>query len=702
MTNLTDFRHIFVIEDQKARRIVTLEEPTYSIGRESSNDIVIYDRVVSRYHATLIRIKPSPKNESYSYRILDGDLESKRSTNGLIINGQRIESHDLKHGDVIVFGSQSKASYYIVSTSLDIAIFSPIEGFAFDNSHQSLNEDDDDRSTLINEEEASVSPSQASVDLVRFSSFAELSPSPIIEIDFDGNIVYLNPTASIKFKEIYDQKLSHPILEGLLNQAQNAKGNLLLREIQIDEECYEQYVHYLTDYQVIRSYLIDISRRKHVEQSLAQHTFYDKLTGLPNRIFFEEQLAIALASARRDQTPLAILFLSFINYNRIVNTFGLKWGEVLIKTAAKRLTQSVGNDGLACHWLGNEFVCLIKKTKNDTTLRQTVDSLLNCLASKISVNGQDVHLKGQVGVAVYPAHGKVDITLLKNARTALEQAQTQKVSFLFYDEKLSYKTDLLFRLENLLYEALKKEQFYLAYQPIFRVKNRKITSLEALLRWYHPEIGEIFPNHLIPLAEKTDLILSIGNWIMSQACRQNKIWQDQGFPPLSIAINLSKKQFQNSNLVDDVKNILNETGLSAKWLAFDLTETIMMDNLEYSANTIRQLQALGITINLDDFGVGTGSLLCLQKLKIDTLKIHQSFIQNITTKPANKAIIKSVLKLGEDLGIRIIGKGIENQEQAELLESFNCQEMQGFWFGKPIKSNSTTKLFTINNFEKVG
>ena len=188
MTNTPDFRHIFVIEDQKARRIIALDEPTYSIGRESSNDIVIYDRVVSRHHATLIRIKPSPNNESYSYRILDGDLEGNRSTNGLIINGQASESHDLKHGDVILFGSQSKASYYIVSTSLEIAMFNPMEGSGIEELNLGTSEEDDSKSTIINDENAVNSLTQTSAELVRFSSFAELSPHPILEMDFNGKL----------------------------------------------------------------------------------------------------------------------------------------------------------------------------------------------------------------------------------------------------------------------------------------------------------------------------------------------------------------------------------------------------------------------------------------------------------------------------------------------------------------------------------
>ena len=573
MTNTPDFRHIFVIEDQKARRIIALDEPTYSIGRQSSNDIVIYDRVVSRHHATLIRIKPSPNNESYSYRILDGDLEGNRSTNGLIINGQAresingqaSESHDLKHGDVILFGSQSKASYYIVSTSLEIAMFNPMEGSGIEELNLGTSEEDDSKSTIINDENAVNSLTQTSAELVRFSSFAELSPHPILEMDFNGKIVYLNPPASIKFKDIHEQETNHPILEGLVNQSQNVRGNLLLREIQVNEECYEQYVHYLSETQVIRSYLIDITRRKQAESTLAQQTFYDSLMGLPNRAFFKEQLAIALAKVQRDQSRLAILFLGFANHDRIVNAFGLGSIDVLMKTTAERLNQSISKNGLACRWEGTEFVILLKDPGSDDALSQTVQSMLNRLQKIIKIGEQKIHLKGKIGIAIYPDHGSDTAALLRNAHRTLEQVQVDHFdAYDFYNDKQASKANLLFRLENLLYEALEKEQFYLAYQPTFQVQAGEITEVEALLRWHHPEIGEISPVSLIPLAEKTDLIIPIGEWIIRTACRQNKAWQDQGISPLPISINLSLNQFRHPDLIPNLQAILNETGLDPR------------------------------------------------------------------------------------------------------------------------------------------
>jgi diguanylate cyclase (GGDEF)-like protein len=689
MTTTPEFRHIFVIEDQKARRIIALDEPTYSIGRESSNDIVIYDRVVSRHHATLVRIKPTPKSDSYSYRILDGDLEGNRSTNGLIINGQNAESHDLKHGDVILFGSESKASYYIVSTTLEIALFNPMEMAQYEEVGRQMSEEDS-KSTIISDEEDISKATQTSADLMRFSSFAELSPHPIVEMDFTGKLIYLNPPASIKFKTIQQEGLDHPVLTGLLNQVQNVRGNLLLREVQLNDEIYEQYVHYLAETQVIRSYLCDVTQRKQAEKSLARQTFYDPLTGLPNRGLFEEQLAIALAKANRDNSPVVVMFLNFENYGRMINAFGLDSSDYLLKNVAQRLSESLGQEGLVSRWQGEEFVLLIKSPRNREYVVQMAETILQRLQGLIEVAGQPLHLKGKLGIALYPDDGSDAGTLLKNAHTALEQiSQQHQSSYVFFSAKLASKANLLFRLENLLYEALEKQQFYLTYQPLVRLQTSQITGLEALLRWRHPEIGEISPVNLIPLAEKTDLILPIGRWIIETACRQNKALQKQGLSPLPVTVNLSLRQFQQPQLVDFIAKTLAAIDLEPRWLTLEVTETVIMEDVGYSQTVLQQLRQIGVNISLDDFGIGLGSLSCLQQFSLQTLKIHESFVINLPNQPKNQAIIRALLLLGQSLKIRIIAEGVETLEQVERLRELKCEEIQGYWFSHPLK---TTEL----------
>jgi EAL domain-containing protein (putative c-di-GMP-specific phosphodiesterase class I) len=327
---------------------------------------------------------------------------------------------------------------------------------------------------------------------------------------------------------------------------------------------------------------------------------------------------------------------------------------------------------------------------------------LRQLEALIEISGQAIHLKGKIGIAVYPDGGGDGLTLLKNAHTALEQIQEKHFeSYAFFNEKLATKANLFFRLENLLYEALEKQQFYLTYQPIFQVKNTEITGIEALLRWHHPDIGEISPVNLIPLAEKTDLIVPIGEWILRTACQQNKQWQNAGLSPLPVCVNLSLNQFQNPQLIDNIERILAENQLEPRWLTIEVTESIVMDDLDYSLATLMKLNDVGVNISLDDFGIGLGSLACLQKFMIKTLKIHESFIRDLNNNPVNEAIVTSIMTLGQKLGLRVISEGVENLQQLDVLQRLQCQEIQGFWFSKPLKIEAATEILKQNKIKDV-
>jgi len=699
MTNEVDFRHIFVIEDQKARRIISLEEPTYSIGRESSNDIIIYDHVVSRHHATLIRIKPSPNIDSYSYRILDGDLEGNRSRNGLMINGQNTESHELKHGDVILFGSQSKASYYIVSTSLEIALFNPLEMSQYEISHQSL--DGDSKSTMIGEENNPTFSYQTSTEAIQLTSFAELSPHPVIEMDFNGQVTYINPAASIKFKLIQQEGIDHPVLAGLLQQAQNVRGNMLLREVEFKNEIYEQYVHYLTDNQIIRSYLCDVTQFKQTEASLTYQNFHDSLTELPNRIWFEEQLFIAIAKARRDQEMLAVMFLDFDNLDKVINSFGYDCSDQVLKSVAQRLTYCLDSMGSVASWKSHQFVILQKNPSDRTAIAEVATRILQTLEGLLEISGQRLHIKGRIGMALYPQDGEEVASLLKNAHAALEQGQqrTANLPYAFYDAKTASKSTVLLKLENLLYEALEHNQFYLTYQPQINVKRNEITTMESLLRWRHPDIGEISPVKLIPLAEKTDLIIPIGIWILESACRQNKLWQEAGISPFPIAVNLSLRQFQQPDLVGNIRHILDKTGLECQWLELELTENTIMDDKDFSLSVIQELRSMGVRIALDDFGTGRGSFQCLQQFKIDSLKIDPSFVAKLNEKPEDVPLVSAMINLGHSFKTRVVAEGVETEEVMQLLHTLECEEVQGFWFCQPLKMDAATEFLRESSIQ---
>ncbi|MEA5509244.1 EAL domain-containing protein [Crocosphaera sp. UHCC 0190] len=690
MNTLSSFRHILVIEDQKARRIIALEEPTYTIGRESNNDIVIYERVVSRHHATLVRIKPTPRLDHYSYRILDGDLEGNRSTNGLLINGKINESHNLKHGDVVIFGPKAKASYYIISTALEIDLFNPLDPqqLTAEKIVETMINEDNSKSTLIREEDLQERDRD---DLVRLASFPELSPNPIVEIDFAGNLTYLNPAASIKFQTIGEEKLKHPVLAGLLSEVQNIQGNLLLREVLVGSEIFEQYVHYLSDHQLIRSYLFDVTARKQAEKQLKYRAFYDTLTDLPNRTYFDDKLDIALVKARQEDHLMAVLFLDLDCFKNINDTLGHGIGDQLLKHFAKRLNSCVRNHDLVARWGGDEFTLLLPQINSPEDTVNLSQRILDELKQPFEISGHQLYVKTSIGIAIYPQDGTDAETLLKNADAALYRAKERgRNHYRFYSSTMTSKASLLLKLENLLYQALEAEEFCLNYQPQLKLKNNKISGMEALLRWYHPELGHVSPVKLIPLAEKTDLIIPISLWVLKTACQQNKNWQKSGLPAVPIAVNLSARQFQQPNLVEMVSQVLEETGLDPHFLDLEITETAIMQNLDFSQETLQKLRALGVQISLDDFGTGYSSLGYLQKFPVTTLKIDQSFIQTLQNKPQNTAIVSAIIALGKSFDLRVVAEGVETLQELEFLQRLNCEEIQGFWFSRPLKPEDAT------------
>ena len=696
MDNLSSFRHILGIEDQKARRIVALEEASYSVGRESTNDIVIYEQVVSRRHATIVRVRLSPRLDTYSYRIIDGDLEGNRSTNGLLINGKLQQSHNLKHGDVVIFGPKAKVSYYIISTALDIDLFNPLDPEQFEVGEETVMEtmiaDDNNNSTLINEESLQARDRN---DLIRLASFPELSPNPIIEIDFTGNLTYLNPAARIKFQSIEQEKLKHPILAGLLSELHNIQGNLLLREVVIGSEIFEQYVHYLSEHQLIRSYLFDITARKQAEKKLEYRAFYDTLTDLPNRNYFDENLEIALVKAKNNNNLMAVVFLDLDCFKNINDSLGHKVGDQLLKSFAQRLSSCVRNNDIISRWGGDEFTLLLPQINSPEDTINLAQPILEDLKQPFEVAGHQLYVKTSIGIAIYPQDGEDGETLLKNADAALYRAKERgRNHYRFYSSTMTSKASLLLKLENLLYQALEEESLSLHYQPQLNLTNNKVSGMEALLRWYHPEFGNVSPLKLIPLAEKTDLIIPISLWVLKTACLQNKAWQKRGFSPIPIAVNLSPKQFQQPNLVDIVAQVLEDTALEPHLLDLEITETAMMQNIDSSRETLQNLRELGVQVSLDDFGTGYSSLGYLQKFPVTTLKIDQSFIQTLQANSGNTAIISAIIALGQSFDLRVIAEGVETLQQLELLQGLNCREIQGFWFSRPLKPTDATTLLS--------
>ena len=469
---------------------------------------------------------------------------------------------------------------------------------------------------------------------------------------------------------------------------------MLLREVAFKNEIYEQYVHYLTDSQIIRSYLCDVTQFKQTEASLTYQNFHDSLTDLPNRIWFEEQLFIAIAKAKRDHEMIAVMFLNFDNLDKVINSFGYDCSDQVLKSVAQRLTSCLDSMGSVASWKSHQFVILQKNPSDQTAIADVATRILQTLDGLLEISGQRLHIKGRIGIALYPQDGEEVASLLKNAHAALEQGQQQTANlpYAFYNAKTASKSTILLKLENLLYEALEHNQFYLTYQPQVNIQRNEITTMESLLRWRHPDIGEISPVKLIPLAEKTDLIIPIGNWILESACHQNKLWQQAGISPLPISVNLSLRQFQQPDLVGNIRQILHKTGLEPQWLEIELTENTIMDDRDFSFSILQDLQSMGVRIALDDFGTGRGSFQCLQQFKVDSLKIDPSFIAKLDQNQEDLPLVSAMINLGNYFKTRVVAEGVETEAVVQLLQTLECEEVQGFWFCQPLKIDGATQF----------
>ena len=693
------FRHLLIVEDQKAKRIVTLEESTYSLGRDASNSVILYDQQVSRHHATLLRVTDY-KNNQNAYRIIDGNLEGKKSTNGIAINGRYCLSHELKHGDLITFGGKAQASYQIISDASSVDHLKSTDGA---KSPQVIPKEEYNPTLTSNEGEQ-----LSREELSRLASFPELSPHPIVEINWEGKVTYLNPAASVKFKDLDGADLEHPILRDLIS-AQTQQG-LIVREIQVGQEVFEQYVHYLQEAKLVRSYLFDFTKRKQAEAQLQdseeryrtlarqaserkseenrqEHSVRDRLTGLPNQALFREQLAIALDNAKSQQHLMAVLLLDFQGDR----SEGV--GDHLEEIAAN-LKSSVRSADIVARWQGNQFGVLLPRIGGVNEVTKVSKRILKVLKQP-SASEQVPLLSINIGVAVYPQDGEAADVLLKNASIALARTQPKPNSCQFYSSSENSKASALVKLETLLHQALEKKQFSLHYQPQINANTGTLSGMEALLRWHHPELGQVPPAKFIPLAEETDLIIPLGKWVLQNACAQNKAWQKAGLPPIRVSVNLSPRQFQA--IPATVSQVLQQSGLEPWCLELEVTETAISQNVDLARKTLENLQRLGVYIALDNFGSGNASINYLKEFPLHTLKIGRSFIQELKDTPADIATISALITLGRGFNLRVVAEGVETQEQFELLRRLRCEEMQGYEFSHPLTAQEATQFLSSYN-----
>jgi diguanylate cyclase (GGDEF)-like protein len=418
-------------------------------------------------------------------------------------------------------------------------------------------------------------------------------------------------------------------------------------------------------------------------QNLALH---DTLTKLPNRTLLEDRVEQAIAGCKRAGSACAVLFADLGRFKTVNDSLGRSAGDHLLRTAAERLRTIVRLEDTVSRVGSDEFVILLRNIAKSEDALGVARKVIEELSGPVRVQGHELRLAPSVGVSVYPLHGDNAETLITSADAAMFHVKSsgRNAARLFAPEMSTYFPERL-ALENDLRDAVARKELELHYQPKGDVRSGKTTGMEALARWRHPRKGLLLPSEFIPLAEQTGLIVSLGEWVLREACRQNKAWQDDGLTPLRVAVNISASQLQQKDLVDRVAAVLQDSGLEPRWLELEITESVVMQNPAEAIVVLGRLKRLGIEISIDDFGTGYSSLSYLRRFPLNTLKIDASFIQEISSDNNNDAtIVQAIVSLAHSLKLQVVAEGVENEAQLRFVQATGSDQYQGFLRSQPL------------------
>lgn len=435
--------------------------------------------------------------------------------------------------------------------------------------------------------------------------------------------------------------------------------------------------------------------RQQAEATIKQMAYYDPLTGLPNRLLFNDRLTVALNYAERERQRLALMMLDLDHFKSVNDSMGHDMGDQLLQLAAERLTNVVRKSDTVARLGGDEFTVLLPQMSHGDDAAMLANKILNVFHPSFVLAGQEFYISTSIGIAFYPEDGNDPRALMKSADTALYHAKEQnRNNYKFFTQRLNEDTEELIYIENGLRKALENDELVLHYQPQVDLTGGQVIGVEALLRWEHPDMGLVSPLKFIHVAEKRGLMVPIGEWVLKSACAQGRVWQEAGFPRIRMAVNLSGCQLRDYRLVELVKNILEDTSFDPNLLELELTESILIEANDTTLQTLQKLHDMGICISIDDFGTGYSSLSYLQRLPIHKLKIAYPFVKSLPASPNDKAIVGAIVGMARSLQLRTIAEGVETAEQMETLKSMGCDEMQGFLFSPALAPEEATILLS--------
>ncbi len=546
----------------------------------------------------------------------------------------------------------------------------------------------------------------------------------VLTTDLQGNLTYLNRVAESMTGWSNDEALGRPlaqvfnIIDGASRQVAlntvldairvNRKVGLVTNCVLVRRDGFESAIEdsaapiHNRDGQTIGAVIVfhDVSETRAMALKMSHLAQHDFLTGLPNRILLTERLSQAIGLAQRHHKQVALLFLDLDNFKNVNDSLGHAIGDQLLQSVAERLASHVRASDTVCRQGGDEFVILLAEIEHPEDAAIIADKLLAAFVESHLVGGQEIHITLSIGISVYPDDG-VDLdAILQNADTAMYHAKSSgRNNYQFFRADMNTRAVRRLFIESSMRRALKQGEFLLHYQPQINLVSGEITGSEALIRWLDPEVGLIPPGQFIAIAEECGLIVEIGRWVLREACAQVKAWLDAGLHAVPVSVNISAVEFRHKNFLESVALILKETGLPPQYLELELTESLLMHDVESSASVLEALKAMGIKLAIDDFGTGYSSLSYLKSFPIDTLKIDQSFVRDIATDVDDATIVSAVIGMGRNLNHRVIAEGVETHEQLSFLSTRQCPEGQGFQFCQPVVAEDFARLLVTGNIE---
>jgi diguanylate cyclase (GGDEF)-like protein/PAS domain S-box-containing protein len=543
----------------------------------------------------------------------------------------------------------------------------------------------------------------------KFRDLVENISEVICTLDKDGRVTYVSPVveqiAGYSPAEVVGRSIAdfiHPDdLPSIENLQTMISGTLEPSECRIFTKSGETRWVRISSRPILdgdcvvglRAVLVDITDRKQAENQVKYVAYHDALTGLPNRTLLSDRLAMALAQRRRDGQSLAVIFLDLDRFKLINDTVGHAAGDEALQRIAERLMSAVREGDTVARLGGDEFTVLLPVISGVVDACEVAERILERLTRPLALAGHEFHLSASLGIALYPADGDDAEALLRNADTAMYWAKDQGQNrFQLFTAAMNAQIQDRVSLESDLRHALDRGEITVYYQPQVNIESGQIMGMEALVRWRHSERGILLPADFIPLAEETGLILPIGEWVLRTSCAQCKAYQEAGLPLVRVAVNLSSRQFQDPGLVAMVTEALKETGLDPDYLDLEITEGTAMRDVEFTVDTLRELRGMGVHVSIDDFGTGYSSLAYMSRFPVDSVKIDGSFVGDAPANPDDAAIVTAIIALARTLNLRAVAEGVETKEQLAILKERQCQEAQGYLWGKPVPAHIMGKI----------